>query len=64
MTGDFKLELRKALAETAVLLIGAFAGGALGYVMLGEHWLAQWVFPVLGAWLLHHAAGRLMPKPR
>jgi hypothetical protein len=52
MSGEFKLELRKAFADIAVLLAGAIAGGALGYLLLGDHWVGKWVFPVIGAWLL------------
>ena len=53
MSGEFRLELRKAFAEIAVLLAGAIAGGALGYLLLGDHWVA-WGFPVIGAWLVFH----------
>jgi hypothetical protein len=55
MSGEFKLELRKAFADIAVLLAGAIAGGALGYLLLGDHWVGKWVFPVIGAWLVFHS---------
>ena len=54
MTDEFKLELRKAFAEIAILLLGAIAGGGLGYLVLGDHWVGKWVFPVIGAWLVYH----------
>ncbi len=52
MSDDSRFELRKAFAETAVLLVGAIAGGLLGYLLLGDHWVGKWVFPVAGAWLV------------
>lgn len=54
MSGEFGLELRKAFAQSALLLAGAIAGGALGYLLLDDHWVGKWVFPVIGAWLFFH----------
>jgi hypothetical protein len=62
MSDEFKTELRKAFAEITILVAGAFAGGGLGYLILGNHWAAQWVFPVLGAWLVYHGV-RHFRKP-
>ncbi len=58
MSGQSRLELRKAFAETAVLLAGAIAGGALGYLLLDDQWVGRWVFPVIGAWLVFHGVRR------
>ena len=54
MSGEFDLELRKALAEVALLLAGAIAGGALGHLFLDDHWVGKWLFPDIGAWLVFH----------
>lgn len=63
MTGDFKSELRKAFTEIAILLLGAIAGGVLGRLVLGDHWVGTWVFPVLGAWLFFHGVRHFRKVP-
>ena len=57
MSRGFRLELRKAFAEIALLLAGAIAGAAVGDLLLADHWVGEWVFPVIGAWLVFHGFG-------
>jgi putative Mn2+ efflux pump MntP len=63
MTDEFKSELRKAFANTTLLVVGAFAGAGLGYLSMGDHWVATWVFPVVGAWLVYHAVRSFRTAP-
>jgi hypothetical protein len=60
MSDEFKAELRKAFVETTLLLVGGIAGLVLGYLLLGDHWVGKWVFPVLGAGLVYHNVRRFM----